>query len=259
MRLVFLFLLVCCYGVAQESPAPATKVEKVLIENQSISTLDTAQYRIRVGDKLRIRNLNALEIIYPQSAGISVSGSPITTSGSINPYQTTVDRLGQIVLPHIGRIKIVGLTKAEAISEVERRYQDLINNPIFDIEILNLYVRVLGAVFKQGVIPIEEEKMTLGQVITLAGGIDFSSADRTIKLIRTTQGTQTEIEYDIRNITDPLVANIRIYEGDYVFIPPSKGSLRNVKNQRISSILQPIVISLNTVAVLLGIYLTLRN
>ncbi|MFN8349061.1 MAG: polysaccharide biosynthesis/export family protein [Spirosomataceae bacterium] len=260
MRLLLLFLLFCTQIRAQKNSPDTTKTSQTIIIDRFVVPVDTAVYRLKAGDRLRIRSLNALEIIYPQAGNLSVGSSPMASgqAGNASFYQTTVDRLGQIILPQIGRVKVAGLSKAEAVNELERRYQNLINNPVFDIEITNLHIRVLGSVTRQGVIPLENEKLTLGEVIALSGGIDFGSADRTIKLIRTRAGIQQEINFDIRNLSDPAIANIPVFDGDYVFVPPSKGSIRTIKNQRVASILSPIAIGLNAFAVVLSLYLTIR-
>jgi len=261
MRLLFLLLLLGASIQAQNNTTDTTKASQILIKNRYETIPDSNIYRIKAGDRLRIRSLNALEIIYPPGSNLTVGTSVMSSgqAGNAPAYLITVDRLGQIVLPQVGRVKVAGLSRAEAVHEIELRYVNLINEPVFEIEIINLYIRVLGAVARQGMILLENEKLTLGEVIALSGGIDFSIADRTIKLIRKGSNTQQEINYDIRNLSDPAVASIPVFEGDYVFIPPSKGSLRNIKNQRIASILSPIAIGLNALAVVLGLYLAISR
>lgn len=260
MRFIFLFLFFCTQVCAQKKTPDSTKNSETTITNRFVIPLDTTTYRIKPGDRLQIRSLNALETIYPQAGSLNVGASPMASGqvGSAAFYITTVDRLGQIILPQVGRVKIAGLSKVETVAEIERRYQNLINDPVFDIEITNLRIRVLGSVARQGMITLENENLTLGEVIALSGGIDFSTADRTIKLIRTRSGTQQEVNFDIRNLGDPAIANISVFDGDYVFIPPSKGSLRVIKNQRIASIIAPISIGLNALAVVLSLYIAFR-
>lgn len=260
MRLIVLFFLFCGSLYAQKTPGDTAKISSTILTSRPELFPDTAMYRIKVGDRLRIRSLNALEIIFPQSGNIAVASTPMSwgQTGNTSAYLITVDRNGQIVLPQVGRVKIAGLSKLEAIEAIERYYKNLINDPIFDIEITNLQIRVLGSVARQGMIILENEKLTLGEVIALSGGVDFGTADKTIKLIRTRSGLQQEVEYDIRNLGDPAVANIPVFDGDYVFIPPSKGSLRSIKNQRISGILSPISLGLNALAVVLSLYISLR-
>lgn len=258
MRFLILYIWATVSVLAQTTPADTT--HKTILMHSSVEDLDTTTYHIKTGDRLRIRNLNSLDLIYPQNAGSAVGGANLSGQSSANnsAYETTVDRRGQIMLPQVGRVKVGGLSKIEAMAEVERSYQNLIANPIFEIEIINLQVKALGAFNKQGIFPLEKEKITLGELIAMAGGIDFTTADKSIKLIRSKNYTQQEINFDIRNLNDPTIANVLLFDGDYIFIPPSKGSLRSVKNQRISSILQPVALTLNALAVILGVYLSLR-
>lgn len=250
MRFIFFWLIATLPALAQQVLTDSTHYEE-----------DSTVYRLKSGDRVRIRNLNALEIIYPQSAGTSVGGTSLVSQGTTvaPPYETLVDAHGQIVLPQIGRVKVAGLSRQEATHEIEKRYRDYITNPIFELEIVNLRFKVLGAVIKQGVFSLENERMSLGEVIAMAGGVDFAIADKTIKLIRAKSSIQEEISLDVRNLSDPSVANIPVYDGDYIFIPPSKGTIRNVKNQRLSAILQPVALTLNAVAIIFGIYFTYRQ
>lgn len=261
MRLTLLFILFCFQVLAQKSAPDTLETNQTIITNHFGIPRDTSVYRIKIGDKLRIQNLNALEIIYPQGGNLSVGTSAMTNgqTGSSPTYVATVDLKGQIILPQIGRIKVAGLTKAEVVAEIERRYEQLINNPIFDVEITNLRIKVLGAVLRQGTIILEEERITLGEVIALSGGIDFTTADNTIKLIHNRSGIQQEVNYDVRNLSDPSIANIPVFDGDYVFVPPSKSSLRVIKNQKFSSIVQPVALTLNAIAILLGLYITISR
>lgn len=276
MRLLLgLFWLLAAFpSLAQTNSADTTLVatpiividslpfpKPIPIMGKDLQTLpkDTLSYRIKAGDRLRIRNLNSLSILIPQLSDLAVAGAPTTAQGNNNSvFETFVNRTGQITLPKVGRIKVAGLTRAEAIAEIEHGFLTELTVPIFDLEIINLRIKVLGAVVTQGVILLENEKLTLGEVIALSGGIDFVNADKTIKLVRSKGGVQQEINYDIRDLGNPAITNVLIFDGDYVFIPPSKASLRNVKNQRISGILQPIALTLNAIAVLIGLYLSTR-
>jgi polysaccharide biosynthesis/export protein len=225
----------------------------------SVSTFDvaydTTAYRIKAGDRLRVRNLNSISTIFSENVGIaSGSGAAAQQSAISQPFETTVNRFGQITLPQSGRIKIAGLTRAEAIHEIEQSYVNTINNPIFEAEIINLKIKVLGAVSRQGVFLLENEKISLGEALAQAGGIDFITADKTIKLIRPRAGIQEELNFDIRDLSNPKISNIQIYDGDYIFVPPSKAALRNVKNQRLGTILQPIALTLNSIAILIALF-----
>jgi|GEM_PF-898298 len=258
------FLFLCCSGFAQTATVSDTAgfARSAIMMAREVASVppDTLSYRLKIGDRLRIRNLNSLSIIMPELANLSVAGAQVSAqnaSGSV--FETYVNRTGQIALPQVGLVKLAGLTSAEAVLEIERIYANTLTKAIFDLEILNLRIKVLGAVNKQGVILLENEKLTLGEVIAMAGGIDFANADKTIKLVRSRNNAQQEINYDIRDLGNPRVTNVLVFDGDYVFVPLSKASLRYVKNQRTSSVLQPVALTLNALAVIFGLYFTYKS
>lgn len=257
---IFIATILCLNLRAQNSFFKTNKPDT--ISHQVVSTfslpVDTLVYRIKAGDRLRIRNLNSITTIFAESAGLTGSGGQ-SAGGNATFFETAVDRNGQIALPRVGRVKVAGLSRLEAVHEIEHRYESNITNPIFEIEIINLRIKVLGGVNKQGVFVLENEKITLGEALALAGGIDFAVADKNIKLIRPREGIQEEINYDIRDLSNPQISNILISDGDYIFVPPSKGSLRSIKNQRTSAILQPIALTLNALAIIIGLYISAKK
>jgi polysaccharide export outer membrane protein len=216
---------------------------------------DTIAYRIKVGDRLKIINLNSITTIFSENVSLGAGAAGSSQQANISqPFETTVNRYGQITMPQSGRIKVAGLTRIEATSEIEKSYDSTITNPIFEVELINLRIKVLGAVGQQGVFRLENERISLGEALAQAGGIDFATADKTIKLIRPRAGIQEELNFDVRDLSNPKITNIMIYDGDYIYVPPSKAALRNVKNQRASAILQPIALTLNVVALLIALF-----
>lgn len=214
---------------------------------------DTISHRIRPGDRLRIQNLNSISTIFAENVNLT-GGVNQQQANVSNALETLVDRNGQVALPRVGRVKLAGLTRIEAANEIEHRYDSTITNPIFDVTIMNLRIKVLGGVNKQGLYILEQERITLGEALAMAGGIDFTVADKSIKLIRPRDGIQEEVNFDIRDLSNPKISNIMVSDGDYIFVQPSKASLRNVKFQRANTILQPIAIGLNVLAIIIALW-----
>jgi polysaccharide biosynthesis/export protein len=254
-----ILLLLCFFSYSSfGQQSDTTRQQSFAAPTGSFLPIDTSDYRIKYGDRLRIRNLTGLTDISPESSGVNIGSTSSGTRGSSPGFESLIDRNGQVALPYVGRVKLAGLTRLEAAKEIEAKYKNVLEAPLFDIEIINLRIKVLGAVNNQGVFALESEKITLGEAIARAGGIDFTVADKTIKLVRTRQGKQEEITFDVRDLGNPAVTNIPVYDGEYVFVPPSKGSLKAIKNQRTAGILQPVGIALNALAVLITLYITLR-
>src|SRR3546814_13055576 len=88
------------------------------------------------------------------------------------------------MLPKAGRISVKVLTKEEAAEAVEQAYTGTLENPAFYVNICNMRVKVLGAVYKQGMYFLSRENQYLGEVLSLAGGVNFEQLGKQLVLIR---------------------------------------------------------------------------
>ena len=220
-------------------PAPTLNTQSL---NPATSVVNKGVYRIKEGDKLEIRNLNWSSALFPD---------PSQPSAEAEGFAVVVRRDGSISLPEIGRLQVAGLTRQDVADSLSVSYQDL-RNPLFEVAITNLGVKVLGAVNGQGLVPMEGDYLTLGDVLARTGGIDYGEASNVIQIIRG-EGTQQQvIQYDFRDLGDPLIMNQNIYDNDIVYVPPSRGSIRSVKYQRALVLAQPIITALNLTLIILN-------
>jgi len=197
------------------------------------------EYRIKSGDKLLITNLNWSSLLFPDMTKIQETQT--TNKG----YTASVHKDGNITLPEIGKIHVAGLSRQNLADSLAFRYKDILREPIFEVEITNLRVKVLGAATIQGVVALDKETQTLGEVLAKAGGIKFNEAGNKIQIIHEDGKQQNIIEYDFQQLGNPLIMNLPVYDGDIIYVPPSKEALRSVKLSRKLLVIQPIFIALN--------------
>jgi polysaccharide biosynthesis/export protein len=210
------------------------------------SVVTKGPYQIQKRDKLIIRNLNWVSELFPdpsQAAGASAGGPGFTVF---------VNSDGTIILPEVGRLYVEGLTRNALADTLSSLYKDVVRNPLFEVAVDNLRIQVLGSVNAQGIIPLEQEFLTLGEVLARSGGIKYTEAGNTIQIIRGEGTQQQTIEYEFEQLGDPLIMNQNIYDDDIVYIPPSKGSIRNVQMQRVYAVAQPLIITLNLTLIVLN-------
>ena len=195
-------------------------------------------YLIKPGDKLFISNLNWFSKLFPDPAK---TAAPISEDG----YKVIVNQDGSIYLPEIGKVRVMGLTRDILADTLANHYRNTIRDPVFAVEIINLKVKVLGACTIQGIIALDKETQSLGEVLAKAGGIKFNEASDKIQIIRGDGQEQKVIEYNFQQLGDPRIMNIAVYDNDIIYIPPSKEGIRSVKLSRKLILIQPVLIALN--------------
>lgn len=240
--LCFLLLLLCCGACRTQRPAPT-------IVSQSlppvVSAVSKGPYQLKPGDRLVVRNLNWSSELFPDPSAVE------TTAGA--GFRVLVRSDGSVSLPEKGRLQVAGLTRSALADTLSYLYKDVVRDPLFEIEVENLIVKVLGSVNAQGVISLQKDFMSLGEVLARSGGIKYVEASNIIQIIRG-EGIQRQvIEYDFSDLGNPLIMNQNMYDNDIVYVPPSRGSLRTVKLQRIYVFAQPVLTALNLTLVILNL------
>jgi polysaccharide biosynthesis/export protein len=242
--LAFYILLLALVGSGCRTQRPQPVITTQAL-TPAPSIVDKGTYQIKTRDKLLIRNLNWVSDLFPDPTTVQNGGS--------EGFVVYVNSDGSIILPEVGRFPVAGLTRQALADTLSYLYRDVVRNPLFEVEVTNLRVKVLGSVNIQGIISLEQEYLSLGEVIAKSGGIKYTEAGGVIQIIRG-EGTQQQlIEYDFQQLGTPLIMNQNIYDSDIVYVPPSQGSIQSIRFQRSLVWAQPLIITLNLTLIILNI------
>ena len=229
-------LLFLCFMVSSCGPERSYSNYKYG-DNIPADMLKTTDYVIKAGDKVKIQSFNNLASVLYES---TVSGAP--SSVTVPEYDAYVDNEGYIALPRAGRIKIADLTQKAASDQVNKAYVGLINAPQFNVRVMNMRVKVLGAVNKQGVYFLEKENESLSEVLAMAEGVKYENMGKRLTIIRKGADSSQAIEFELTaaNMGNPRLNNIIMQDNDIVYVQPSRASVNSAKAQQISAIIAPL-------------------
>ena len=133
-----------------------------------------------------------------------------------------IDTKGEIEFPVIGRIKLAGLTRTQAIDKLAEKIKPYITNPTINLRILNYKISVLGEVNKAGNYTINSERITLLEAIANAGDLTIYGRRDNILIIREKDDKKT---YNRIDITKSDFINSDFYyltQNDVVIVEPNK-------------------------------------
>jgi polysaccharide export outer membrane protein len=135
-----------------------------------------------------------------------------------------VDADGQFDFPLIGAVKAEGLTAGELAQQIETLLKEkYLRDPqvsVFVKEFNSKKVFVLGQVKKPGTFKFED-RMTIVQLVTLAGGFtNLAARDRTV-LTRVVEGEERKFMVPVESIGTGTAQNVLLQPGDIVFVPES--------------------------------------
>ena len=208
------FLLFCCIACAPpqqlfENPNPTVENRNVLRQY-----FQPREPIIQPGDKITV----------------SIWGHDELSIGSVNsPYNSSeftgrwivVDNDGEVNLPRIGRVKVAGFDMKEVNYLLESKYSEVLKDPIINVKVLNHYVTILGEVNKPGKYAMDNEQLSLVEIIGTAEGLsDYALGDQ-VKVIRQVQGRPVELRVDMTDLVTFSEYNVQLQPNDVVYIGPN--------------------------------------
>lgn len=133
-----------------------------------------------------------------------------------------IDANGFISIPVIGEIKLVGLNRMEATELIKSKLVEFISNPIVNIRIQNFKVTILGDVRTPGSYNIPNERITLPEVIGIAGDLNITGVRNNILVIRDVNGIKTEYKVDLTSKDVFKSPAYFLTQNDVVYIEPNR-------------------------------------
>jgi len=149
------------------------------------------EYRIQVNDVLSIRVLglddanSRLFNVENTNSGTALNDASLYVNGF------SIDKSGNVQLPTIGKVKVMGLTPDEAQDLVQSKINEYFANATVILKLVSFRVSVLGEVQRPGSYIVYNNQITLLEALALAGGPNQLGDKRHVTLMRQSeQGTQ---------------------------------------------------------------------
>jgi polysaccharide export outer membrane protein len=190
----------------------------VYFKEQSISPIKVQPFELRyqANDILSI-NVSALDVEAALPFNLFTSSPNITNNLNINGQLTQqtflLDEMGEIIFPVLGRLKIGGMSRMEAIDFLEQKLQAYLKNPLVNIRLTNFRISVLGEVNRPGTYTIANEQVSLPEALALAGDLSINGKRANLLIIREESGILTKSYIDL--------GSNALFNSPYYFLKPN--------------------------------------
>ena len=126
---------------------------------------------------------------------------------------------GTVKLPMVGNVKLGGMKINEAQEYLEKKYNSFYKDAFIILRYINKRVIVLGSPGGQ-VIPLQDENISVIEVVALAGGIDREGKAKNIRLIRGDLHEPEVFVIDLSTIEGMRTSMMNAMPGDIIYIEP---------------------------------------
>ncbi|MCL9805123.1 polysaccharide biosynthesis/export family protein [Flavobacterium amniphilum] len=132
-----------------------------------------------------------------------------------------VDKKGMIDFPILGQMQMGGLTKDEVVKQLKDKLLQYIKNPIVNIRIMNYKVTVQGEVNRPGTYPVNSERVTLIEALSMAGDLTIYGKRNNVVVVREVQGKKTVGRIDITKADFINSPYYYLSQNDMVYVEPN--------------------------------------
>ena len=182
----------------------------------------------------------------------STNYSANSSGARLQPLGYLVNAEGNIEMPMIGKVNIKGLTTTAAADTIRFRLLNFLKEPSVMVRNLNFKVSVLGEVKLPAVYVIPDEKITLPEVLSMAGDLTIYGNRSNVMIIREENGKR---EYARIDLTARDIFNSPYYylhKNDVIYVEPVKSKMLDTDSRvRTVPLIATIVGGISTLGILI--------
>jgi len=167
----------------------------------------------------------------------------------------TVDKHGNIRLPYLGEINVLGYTTAEVLRKLEKEFETYFKNPddvFINVKLAGIRFTVIGEVGRTGTQVLYLNQVNLVQALAAAGDIEITGNRKNVRVYRKNLDKTEKYEINMLDINTFDSDNFYIQSNDIVYVEPLKQKAWGTGTSGMQTITSLIaVLSLVTTTILL--------
>lgn len=207
---------------------------------QNLSDSGMVQERINNFSILKIQEEDILAItvtsLNVEASAIFNMGNTSSIQGAVtgnsNPANTAngfkVDQNGNIQLSLVGSIKVTGLTTSEARELIQAKLAPFLKEPVVSLRLINFKVSVLGDVARPGVYPVQNERISVTEALSMAGDLTITALRNNVLLVREFEGKRQYIRLDLQKKELFNSPYYYLKNNDVLYVQPSNAKYASV-------------------------------
>lgn len=254
LRLVAFLSLLALSSCGFLSQNVMFKTEGEIIVDSLTDVIHKAEknYLIRPNDYLEIKvytnkGERLLDPNQEMAKQLSATGSSQGRLEDEDETKYLVEHTGEVRLPLIGYLNVNRFTIRKLDSVLQTKYSEFYEDAFVMSKVVNRRVFILGnaggkAEVDGKVIPLQNESMSVIEVITMAGGMDYMAKANRIRLLRGDLKNPNVYLIDLSTIEGVKKSHLTVQPNDIIYIERQRRALSQVLTE-----LTPLLMAINTV------------
>ncbi|HKJ07176.1 MAG TPA: polysaccharide biosynthesis/export family protein [Flavobacteriaceae bacterium] len=225
MKKLIVFLIIIISFTSCVTTKQTTYFQGEAVTTEEIKKLHNQPYRLQVNDILSIDiKAENPEIVsmFKSTENASTGGG---NSGSFYYTGYTVDRHGNIRIPYIGEVNVLGYTEKEVRLKIETELKQFLKNPrsfFVTVKLAGVNFIVTGEVGSPGTKNLAQNQVSIIDAIANAGEITTYGNKKKILIYRKNLTGVEKFELDLTNVDIFNSDHFYIQPNDVIYVPPLK-------------------------------------
>ena len=232
----------------QGEPASKNAVFKILNEPYKLQVNDILDIRIKAEDEKLVSLFNPIN---------QIGGQSNNQFNAENLYFSsyTIDRQGNIRIPYVGELNVLGYTEKEVREKIEEelgKYFKDTDDIFVTVKLAGIRFTVIGEVATPGTAVLFQNQVNIVEALANAGDITITGNRKKVTIIRKNIEKTKKFHLDLTDVASFESESFYIQSNDIVYVEPLKQKswgTGTTGSQTFSTIIS--VLSLVTTTVLL--------
>lgn len=180
--------------------------------------------QIKKDDILRITvTSDDMELVKPFNQYINgTNTNSLNAVSQMQLFGYLVDNKGEITFPLLGNIEVAGKSREEMTEYLQSELRSkFVKDATVDLRIVNFKVTVLGEVNRPGTFSLDHNRITLFQVLGLAGDMTIYGNRENVKILRDVDGIQSSKVIDITSASFIDSEYYYLQQNDVIIVDPN--------------------------------------
>jgi polysaccharide export outer membrane protein len=221
-------------------------------ENKEIHKINTNPYKLQVGDNISIDvtsdNVNLVAVFLKSSGSLSENTS--------SPVIYSIDVNGNIRMPILGEINVLGYTTKEVRVKIEEKFANYFmkeDSYFVSVKLDGIKYTIMGEINSPGPKVVYQNQLSILDAITFSGDIPISGDKKNVEVIRISPNGNKKVTIDLTSINALNSEIFFIQNNDYINIKALRQKSLTEGLGSITGIVSLISLLTTTVLILRGL------
>ena len=183
-------------------------------------------YKLQPADILyvKVQSLDETVTKLFSAEGGSSSSTSAGAAGGMYLSGFSIDNIGNITMPILGKVHVSGMTIDEVKQKVQALAESYVKDAQTEVKLVSFKISMLGEINRPGQLNIFNDRANIFEAISQAGDISYNGNRRKVTIIRNYNNTSKTIKIDLTQRDILSSPQYYVQPNDIIYVEPLRST-----------------------------------